>query len=156
MKTVVLSIAFLFAVIVFVYAQGNGIVNKIGKEQMIQIASGLTNGMLHHEVENYLTNAGVRPNIGWIDRSNFISTTGYAFTNAGTYTVRWKDPSGVVKSAEQPNRGGFVVQFTNGFLYSAYIGDFSDPTNLKRSSNYDGTPHINIKLKDSVKKSRDR
>jgi hypothetical protein len=147
MKVIAFSVVLLIAVAAFVCAQGRGIVNKIGQEQAVQIVSGLTNGMPAREVESCFTKAGIQADIGWRDRSNFVSAQGFRFTNSGTHTVRWIDRNSEPKSAEQPNTGSFVVQFTNGFIHSAYVQvNYTKPTELGSNQS-----RIMIKLKETPK-----
>ena len=90
-------------------AQGNGIVNKLGQEQVLKIVSKLRNGMPAAETTSYLSECGLRSCMA----QNYYGTLlwWYSFTNAGTHTVRWISRGGETNSADLPNERTLVLQF---------------------------------------------
>ena len=90
-------------------AQSNGIVNPVGQEQVLKIASNLRKDMPALEATDYLSKSGLRPCMAQNDHGTL--SWFYSFTNAGTHTVRWKSPAGETKSADLPNTKTLVLQF---------------------------------------------
>src|SRR5437660_532515 len=85
-------ISLFLAVSCFVYAQGRGWLNKVERDKVLKVTSGLTNGMTEAGVRGFLSRRGLEPDLGTVNRGEVIIfyLFGHSWANCETLIVTAK------------------------------------------------------------------